>query len=159
MIRVVLVENEDEFGSELDKLSDEQQSAVETFSREFPDATRDFQKYRHRAVIGPQELVEKIFIFENGFNDYAIEMLKHTMFLAIGKKGGADSIAKMLFDCSSGQPRLVAFMDDGELGTIDFNQKLYDDFVNLLGDYSADQSGRLQVINQAWADEFVSSLS
>jgi len=158
MVYMLLPVDDEDSEKSLKKLRDMQQAVDMTISEDFPPVDKKFGTYKYRAVTEPNELVEKLYIFENGFSDYAIELLKRLMYLAIGGKGGADSIEKILFQYDSGEPGLVAFMGNGEMGTIDFNQELYDDLEHMLKDYSIDEGNTYQVVDQGWAHAFDNSM-
>lgn len=109
--------------------------------------------YKQRFVLNSRELAEKVRIFDAGFDDRIIEIMKIFVFNQLSESENFDE-ADVLFDIMPDNSYSFAFVfPDGEIKESAFMQELYDVAENTYGE---DLKGNRDVrIDNDWANDFV----
>ncbi|MCL2632014.1 MAG: CpXC domain-containing protein [Coriobacteriia bacterium] len=154
MVNMVFPENEGDLSRTLSDISNLFLS-IQAFSSDMSLVGRD---YRFRAVFNPVELAEKIRIFDNGFDDRAIEIMKQDLFEQFDSEVNGGGIADILFDFSSGRPMFVTLFNNGQQTLCHFSRTTYLGIVNNMREsYGRFSSGGCEIIDRNWAREFIAA--
>ncbi len=113
--------------------------------------------YRLRIVRTQNELREKVYIFDQGLDDRVVEVMKTVIGSHLAKSKSDFYIAEMLLEITEKPERFYIRLSNGEVGTTDFPQKLYD---GLLKDYfsSGDDGKKEYFVDLAWGEYFMNHL-
>jgi hypothetical protein len=99
-----------------------------------PSAFRD---YRFRIVSSRRGLMEKILIFQDGFDDRVVELMKLSVISHAGDLDARDDQDVLLYYCGSNERQDLlfrTFVDDVEKNVYGVSRQQYDYFREMLGD-------------------------
>lgn len=120
------------------------------------DAQDNAGRYQKRVVHEPNDLLEKIAVFEEGLDDRVIEIMKLSAAAAILNRQKID-VSGMYFSPSENGREFDVLVKNEFYGTIPFQQKLYDQirdsYLPLLNSHEASAS----LVDMDWALEVIRS--
>jgi len=99
-----------------------------------PNAFRD---YRFRIVKSRRGLIEKILIFQDGFDDRVVELMKLTVISHADDLDARDDQDVLLYYCGSNERQELLFrifVDEAEKNVYGVSRQQYDDSSEMLGD-------------------------
>ena len=118
-----------------------------TMKKEF--AKENFDE-KVRVVLGPNELKEKILIFDNNLDDRAIEKVKTVILssLCVNANNEDKTPNKALFDIgNNGKMFFAIFYENEYLGTVNFEEELY----NKINEALEKENDNLYIVDQYYA--------
>ena len=108
------------------------------------------ERYYFRTVTTPNDLMEKIAVFEAGYDDRIIELMKR----AIIASDPAGTILHLYFAPTENGPVLLAEEEEGFTRSFPLDQAVYDSLKQ-----AAEFDSSETRIDQAWAESFISKNS
>ncbi len=114
--------------------------------------TKDtYREYRLRTVHMPNDMVEKILIFENGFDDRAVEIQKLAVKVSLMMDHEDLDITALYFSINESGFSFVVETDEGFIGEVPCNEEMYRAVErDMLKKMTAEQA-RQTLINEDWA--------
>ena len=111
---------------------------------------KPFANYRNRVVGTPNELIEKIQIFDEGLDDRVIELMKLNIVGTLQENDSNLSIKEFLFMANKdGKRGFAVNLGDRKWGEICFEQNMYDSIAKNMKDINENDDE--VVINFKWA--------
>lgn len=113
------------------------------------------EEYIMRITRSPEQLREKVYIFDQGLDDRAIEIMKLVILSKIRGEVKEDIEEIILRVEPEGEPKVFLFRTaDKKIGSVPFISELYEDIENK--HFSDSPRGRQDyVVNYIWASEFM----
>lgn len=115
---------------------------------------QDLSDYKLRVVQSGPDLVEKIQIYERGYDDQVMELVKMLTDGLFAKNQPNRQVQQRFFYAPAGQEAKFMYLTDQEQFLVDFHESLVsfiqDNFKKYLAD---DPKGEFRLVNQAWANK------
>ena len=124
----------------------------------------DTSGYRRRIVIGADNLVEKIRVFDAGLDDRLIEIYKIMLYGQMQPQlaempGGDDVDAVFVDEQLDGSLDLVFVANGQAVGSVPFSQEVYDIIEKKYSDAVSHLADAEPVIDQDWAFDFLAKVA
>lgn len=84
-------------------------------------------EYRIRIVLRQRDLIEKVKVFEAGYDDRVILIMKAMVYVMVDSENKDFAVRDIFFEKTDPGFRLVAVSENDELATANFTDKMYDD--------------------------------
>lgn len=126
--------------------------------------TIDTTGYRRRIVIGADNLVEKIRIFDAGLDDRLVEIYKVLLYgqmqAELAEMPGGDAVDDVFVDEQLDGSLNFVFVADGRaVGAVAFSQEVYEIIANQYRDAVERLAPTEPVINQDWAFDILAQIA
>ncbi len=118
-----------------------------------PDLSReqDYPGWRIRRVNDPNELMEKILIFEEGLDDRAVELEKHLLEEAIQNEQPDRKIQAMYFMPAEDGYHFAVLSEEGFSGSVPMDHRTYQQIEEEVLPELSERMKASPIINSAWA--------
>ena len=121
----------------------------------YDDIQRKFDSeldvYRIRIVLRQRELIEKARIFDAGYDDRVIEIMKVMLYVMVNNEKNEFYIKDILFENTETGFRLIATSEDREYASVDFTDEMYHDVAEKFGDRIESKKPEFFIYDIKWA--------
>lgn len=122
-----------------------------------PDLTKG---YSYRIVTSPNELQEKICIFDSGYDDRVIEIIKVLYLGVMAEQSPDKKVDDILFDPGTGSDARIVFIQGGHIfSSAPVSKEVYDDVKNTFAKKIGNSPAEYHIYDFVWAREVVRGMN
>lgn len=115
------------------------------------------ESYQNRLVFSVEELREKLFILDAGFDDRIIELMKVHIRTKLMENLPETDLDQMYFmTTENGQHLFCVFLQDEQIGNILFDEGYYEGLSNVYTNYISDNNK--VIVNTGWAIDLIKQI-
>lgn len=121
-----------------------------------PDITKG---YSYRIVTSPTELQERICIFDSGYDDRVIEIMKVLYLSTMAEQTPDKKVDDILFDMDkNGEGRIVFTGDGAVFSSVPVNKEIYEDVKNTFAEIIKAFPAEYYIYDFVWARELIKNM-
>jgi len=138
--------------------SDEAMDAIRTFTAlhtgTLPGVPAEASGYCCRVVMKYRQMVEKIYLFDQGLDDRVVEMMKVYSYVRLTQENPEARIACMYVERGEDGPEFFeVHLEDGNVARAGFSMEVYDEIKKIMDERYEGSPSDEYVINFMWAYE------
>lgn len=116
--------------------------------------------YSYRIVTSPTELQERICIFDSGYDDRVIEIMKVLYLSSMAEQTPDKKVDDILFDINAkGEGRIVFIGDGAAFSSAPVNKEIYEDVKNTFAEKIKAFPAEYYIYDFVWARELIKKMN